>query len=247
MQLDRQTSLGSLVDVAATTQPRPNDGAGAPHPLTPRPLLLDGFLSSVECSHILRELQFTLWRPSMAYQMQVDGSYRNELNRTFRVSETALEEWFTDELTTTIKEVEQRLQRMFEFDLSHLEAWQATSYARDGFVDYHVDAGYWDGHPDGDRILTFLIYLTTPRKGGNTHFRALDVEVTGKAGRLVVWNNLFPDGRSDHRMIHAGTPLLEGDKTTLVTWLRQNECRDKMESRQRRDRERLGRLSGDVV
>jgi len=191
----------------------------------PRPLCLDGFLSNGECSSILRELEFTLWRPSLTYQKQEDGEYRDVLNVPFRVSETAYQEWFSDELNAQLAQIEKRLQTLIDFDSSYLEPWQATSYALNGHFNYHLDAGYWENHFAGDRILTFLIYLTTPKKGGSTHFRALDIDIRAKAGRLVVWNNLFPDGGCDHRMTHSGAPLLEGEKTTLVTWMRQKPCR----------------------
>jgi hypothetical protein len=57
-----------------------------------------------------------------------------------------------------------------------------------------LDAGYWDDHYAGDRILTFLLYLRTSLKGGGTYFRALDTYVDARAGRLLVWENLFPNG-----------------------------------------------------
>ena len=85
----------------------------------------------------------------------------------------------------------------------------------DGKFDYHLDVGYWGTHYAGERILTFLLYLNTPLKGGGTHFRALDVNVESKAGRLLVWDNLFPNGNSNHRMIHSATPLLKGKRLPL--------------------------------
>jgi hypothetical protein len=203
----------------ALTLPRPT----MPEP--PRPVCIDAFLSTAECSQILWELQFALWRPSLAYQRQPSGSYQNALNPSFRVSLTAFEQWFTDELKTVITQIESRLQTLFAFEPSHLEEWQATSYAKNGYVDYHLDSGYWEGYFAGERMFTFLIYLTNPTKGGSTHFRALDLDIPGKAGRLVAWHNLFESGTPDHRMIHSGTPLVDGDKTTLVTWVRQKPYR----------------------
>ena len=86
------------------------------------------------------------------------------LNPSFRTSETAVEDWFSDQLKAILAGVEKRLKRLVAFDRSHLEYWQATLYARNGHVDYHLDSGYWEGHWAGDRILTFLIDLTTPTK-----------------------------------------------------------------------------------
>jgi hypothetical protein len=127
------------------------------------------------------------------YQRQADGSYLNRLT-LFRVSGTAHEEWFSSELKAILRRVEKRLHRLFGADPAHLESWQATNYCRQGKFDYHLDAGYWDDHYAGDRILTFLLYLRTSLKGGGTYFRALDTYVDARAGRLLVWENLFPNG-----------------------------------------------------
>lgn len=185
---------------------------------------IDGFVSEAKCRDMLEELNYVAWQPSLTYRKQADGSRRNELTE-HRLSETAHQEWFTGRLNTMLRQIEMRLQRLFLLDRANLEYWQATNYPRQGRFDYHLDAGYWGTHYAGERTLTFLLYLNTPLKGGGTHFRALDVNVESKAGRLLVWDNLFPNGNSNHRMIHSATPLLSGKKTTLVTWQRQKRFR----------------------
>jgi prolyl 4-hydroxylase len=187
-------------------------------------VVIDSFLSEPECNRILKQLKLIPWQPSLTYRQQEDGIYRNVLSG-FRTSETAHEEWFGRELKFALKEIETRLRALFDLQIANLEPWQATDYSRLGKFDYHLDAGYWDGHYAGDRILTFLLYLTTPIKGGGTHFRALDVHVEAKSGRLLVWNNLFTNGQCNHGMVHSGTPLIKGSKTTLATWLRQRAYR----------------------
>jgi prolyl 4-hydroxylase len=188
-------------------------------------LTIDDFLSAEECRWLLYELQFSLWRPSLTYMQQENGVRRDVLS-PLRVSETAQQRFFTDEMQEKTTELETRLQRWVELEACNLESWQATDYPLGGNFYYHMDSGYWDAHYAGDRIYTFLLYLTTPEKGGGTDFRALGRSVEAKAGRLVIWNNLFANGDSNHRMIHSGMPLLKGKKTTLVTWLRQKKFRE---------------------
>jgi prolyl 4-hydroxylase len=187
-------------------------------------VVYDNFLSATECQLILDELTVAYWQPSLTYQKQPDGDYLNVLT-PFRVSDTAHEEWFSGKLEAMLRRVESRIQKRFGVAPSHLEQWQATDYCRNGKFDYHLDAGYWGKHFAGERLHTFLLYLNTPQKGGGTHFRALDAYVDAKAGRLLIWNNLFPDGECDARMIHSSAPLLRGKKTTLVTWQRQKTFR----------------------
>jgi hypothetical protein len=187
--------------------------------------VIDDFLSAQECRWLLFELQFALWRPSLTYLQHEDGVRRDVLS-PLRVSETAQQRFFTDEMQEKISEIEARLRQLMGLDTRNLESWQATDYPIGGKFYYHMDSGYWDSHYAGDRIYTFLFYLTTPDRGGGTHFRALDKRITAKAGRLVIWNNLFANGDSNHRMIHSSMPLLRGKKTTLVTWLRQKKFRE---------------------
>jgi prolyl 4-hydroxylase len=203
--------------------------------LTSEIFFIDGFLSGEECGNILEELELAPWQPSLTYRKQEDGVYRNELS-SLRVSETAYQDFFTGKLKATMRRIEKRLQKIVELDTSHLEYWQATTYPRKGEFYYHLDSGYWDDHYAGDRRLTFLLYLNTPLKGGGTHFRALDVYVEATAGRLLVWDNLFPSGDCNHRMIHSSVPLLKGKKTTLVTWQRQKKFRDQDGLSQRRSK-----------
>lgn len=186
--------------------------------------VVDRFLTDHECSVIHHELQFAYWRPSLTYQRRGDGTYRHVLAGT-RVSETAHQDWFSPALTGILADVETRLAALFGAEPSHLEWWQATTYGVGGKFDPHLDAGYWDDHPAGDRTRSFVLYLNTPGAGGATEFRALDLSVEAVAGRLLTWRNLFPDGRPNHGMIHAGTPVREGHKSTLVTWHRQRRFR----------------------
>lgn len=188
-------------------------------------LEIDGFLSPTECRWILNELKYACWRPSLTYMEQADGVRRDVLS-PLRVSETAQQSLLTDDMLEKLVEIERRMSGVVEMDTSHLETWQATDYPPGGNFYYHMDSGYWDTHPAGDRIYTFLLYLTTPERGGGTDFRALGRRVRAKAGKLVVWNNLFANGDSNHRMIHSSMPLLKGRKTTLVTWLRQKRFRE---------------------
>jgi prolyl 4-hydroxylase len=194
---------------------------------------IDEFLSEDECTNILDELEVAFWQPSLTYMKQKDHTYRDVLS-PYRMSETAHQEWFSPQLNAMLRRIEKRLQTLFDLDTANLEYWQATNYPRKGKFDYHLDAGYWSEHHAGERILTFLLYLNTPLKGGGTHFRALDVNVEGRSGRLLVWDNLFPNGNSNHSMIHSATPLLIGKKTTLVTWQRQKTFRTQKDPIQRR-------------
>jgi prolyl 4-hydroxylase len=177
---------------------------------------VDGFLRETQCHAIIEELDFALWRPSGV--AEYDGP---RVRSSFRLSETTTGRWFSTSLRRTMRAIDRRIERLVPRFVQRREEWQATRYGVGGKFDYHFDGGQWVENPSGDREHTVLLYLDTPRRGGGTHFKELDVEITPKAGRLVAWRNLDADGKRDDAMLHAALPLLAGKKTVLVTWVRE--------------------------
>jgi len=189
--------------------------------LLPREVfVLDSFVSEEMCGQILEELTVSYWHSSTVLRLR-QGRHYSEVREHFRASVTAEQCWFGPKLVRIINRIEKRLAILLPCDPRRLEFWQATRYETGGHFDYHIDGGRWKRSAAGDRIRSYLIYLDAPQKGGETHFRALDVTVAPKPGRLVVWENLLPSGQCDHAMIHAGIEVQEGTKTTLVTWERE--------------------------
>lgn len=181
---------------------------------------IDGFLSPSQCARALEDLDFAHWRPSgVTDHHPLRGAVTKRSPQ--RVSESTTDRWFSPALRRMMRGVDQRLDALVPHFIGRREAWQATRYARGGKFDYHYDGGQWDLDPAGDRVYTTLLYLEGPRRGGSTHFRELDVDVSATPGRLVVWRNLTAGFRRDSRMLHAGMPVLAGSKTVLVTWVRQ--------------------------
>jgi hypothetical protein len=76
------------------------------------PVVVDDFLSEQECERIRTELDFTFWRPSLTYQRQPDDVYRHVLTDP-RVSDTAHQDLFSNELLELLGEVEARLRASF--------------------------------------------------------------------------------------------------------------------------------------
>ncbi len=70
------------------------------------------------------------------------------------------------------------------------------------------------------RIATALLYLNDDYEGGETHFPELDVTVRGQVGDLLIFHNLDADGMPDSRMIHAGLPIVAGEKWLATRWIR---------------------------
>ncbi len=182
---------------------------------------IDGFVPASMCTTILEELEYSFWKHSTVIDPRI---HKSHLSST-RISKSADQELFTDTLIEVVKKIEDDITSLFDVNPNRLEQWQATKYVKNGKFDYHYDSGAWGEHYAGERKKTYLLYLNTPKKGGATHFKNLDIKVKPKQGRLLVWDNLLPDGNCNCNMLHAGLPIINGKKTTLVTWERQKQIR----------------------
>lgn len=189
---------------------------------TDRLFWLDGFLRPAQCESILSELEFAFWERSKLYLKDAGGRYQH-VHSDERISSTTSERWFSSPLRRVVATIDRHISKKIPEVLTHREEWQATKYGKKGRFNYHFDSGYFADEAAGERTYTLLIYLDTPRRGGATRFPHLDIDVKSVAGRLVVWRNLTDEGLRDPDMLHASIPILEGRKTTLVTWVRQRE------------------------
>jgi prolyl 4-hydroxylase len=64
----------------------------------------------------------------------------------------------------------------------------------------------------GQRMITFLLYLNDDYQGGETTFPELGLVNRGTTGSGLYFINAYPDLRPDRRMLHTGSPPLQGEK-----------------------------------
>lgn len=73
---------------------------------------------------------------------------------------------------------------------------------------------------DGQRVITFLIYLNGGYTGGQTDFPLLGISHRGGCGQALSFANALPDGSADTRALHAGRAPLSGEKWVLSQFVR---------------------------
>ena len=99
----------------------------------------------------------------------------------------------------------------------------------DSFVKYLKDSIYTNQFYEksmasgGQRKFTALVYLNDNFSGGETNFSKLNKKIKPETGKLVYWNNLDENGDTNLNMIHAGMPVLDGQKWVLVVYIREKK------------------------
>jgi prolyl 4-hydroxylase len=72
----------------------------------------------------------------------------------------------------------------------------------------------------GQRVITFLLYLNDDYEGGETAFPELGISHKGKAGEGMYFVNALQDGSPDIRTLHAGQPPTSGEKWIVSQFIR---------------------------
>lgn len=93
-----------------------------------------------------------------------------------------------------------------------------------------VDPSISDDYPaeiarNGQRLITFIIYLNDDYDGGETAFPKLGFEHKGRRGGGIYFVNALPDLSPDMRMVHAGRPTTRGEKWIVTQFIRDRPMR----------------------
>jgi hypothetical protein len=72
----------------------------------------------------------------------------------------------------------------------------------------------------GQRTITFLLYLNEDYEGGETTFPELGLIHKGTRGEGLYFINSHEDGRPDTSMVHTGSPPLAGEKWIVSQFIR---------------------------
>ncbi len=182
--------------------------------------LLEGLLTEAECSELI-----ALARPRLQRAMTVDTDGRHQVDER-RTSEGM---FFGLAEVPLVGRIEQRLATLLGVPASHGEGLQILHYLPGQEYEPHHD--WFDpAQPGfasitavgGQRIASVVIYLNSPKLGGGTAFPELGLTITARAGSAVY----FAYEGGDLSSLHAGLPVLEGEKWIATKWLRERPYRN---------------------
>tara|TARA_Y100000389_G_C17322024_1_gene443600 strand:- start:126 stop:863 length:738 start_codon:yes stop_codon:yes gene_type:complete len=181
--------------------------------------ILENFLNHKECDEIIRI--------SNKYFKQSGLTIHKE---KFRTSSTAhlLDMKNNKEDYDFIQFINDKICKCVNINDTYSESIQITKYEVGQEFKHHHDfftpnTEEYDNHTliQGNRTLTFMIYLNDTEEGGETSFSKLKKSFKPKKGKAIIWNNLNDDKTCNYNTEHAGMPIIKGTKYIITKWFRE--------------------------
>ena len=142
----------------------------------------------------------------------------------FRTSETCE----LDPADPLVSKLAGKIAELTGIPADHGEPVQGQRYAPGQEFKPHTDtfnpggADYFIHCADqGQRTWTAMLYLNQPEDGGATRFRAIGKTIRPETGKLLLWNNLNPDGSPNEATLHQGMKVRKGSKYIVTLWFRE--------------------------
>lgn len=186
----------------------------------PHIVLLGNVLSDEECDALVAYCEPRLERSHVVNDS--DGTAQVHENRTSRGAMAHRGE------TELIARVEARLAELANWPVDHGEGLQIQHYGPGNQYRPHFD--WFDPalpgakriiEEGGQRLATFVLYLSDVEEGGGTTFPVIGLDVLPKKGSAVFFHNTDPQQQPDRRTLHAGSPVISGVKVIANKWLRE--------------------------
>ncbi|KAK2884378.1 prolyl 4-hydroxylase subunit alpha-1-like isoform X1 [Channa argus] len=140
----------------------------------------------------------------------------------YRISKSA---WLGAFEHPVVDKINQMIEDVTGLDVTTAEDLQVANYGVGGQYEPHFDFARKD-EPDafeelgtGNRIATWLLYMSDVQAGGATVFTDVGAAVLPKKGTAVFWYNLYPSGEGDYSTRHAACPVLVGNKWVSNKWI----------------------------
>lgn len=215
-ELLSQAGIRSVTDIDAWLSPP--DFRAIHH--DPRAAACKNFIEPAWCRHLMTLAQPQL-KPAMVYDFR-QRSLRLDPMRTNR--NAALSVTDSDFIVQLIRA---RIALTANVPACHLEPPEILHYAPGEQYRLHVDFFHLSVphfaeivREQGQRIMTFLLYLNEDYAGGETDFPKLGMKFRGEPGEAMLFENVDANGEGDMRTAHSGSPVKTGNKWLFSQWIR---------------------------
>lgn len=188
-------------------------------------LVLD-FIADKEIDYIVKTSQDHLYTTPYSVSGKTEYASKYRLSKVHYINE--MQDAEARKISDRIEMLTGFVLRNTKFDS---ENYQVMNYGLGGKISSHCDSRSGNhaakserGHQfGGPRIMTFMMYLTSVRSGGQTVFPNLGLSVRPVKGSALFWFNFKATGDYDERTIeHLGCPVIWGNKWIANKWIKFN-------------------------
>lgn len=186
---------------------------------SPRVRVFEKFATPDECDWLI-ERGRTLLGPAQVYHNTGAELQRHEGRSN---SEASFEMEASDAVLSVIHD---RIARASGVPIEHFEVGKLLHYKPGETFTRHSDflqpGGGMDAEIEarGQRVATFLTYLSDDYDGGETEFTEVGFKFKARKGDALMFLNVDSSGVPDPMSMHAGVPTTRGEKWVLSLWLR---------------------------
>ncbi|CAL1543171.1 unnamed protein product [Lymnaea stagnalis] len=140
----------------------------------------------------------------------------------YRISKSA---WLKGEEHPVVEKLNKRMEAITGLDMDTAEELQIANYGLGGHYEPHFDFARKEEKDafkslgTGNRIATFLNYMSDVEAGGATVFPYVGLKLFPKKGNAAFWYNLYRNGEGIYNTRHAACPVLVGTKWVANKWI----------------------------
>lgn len=186
----------------------------------PTVVVFDSLMSAEECDQLI-----ALSHGKMQQSKVVDEVTGQE---TLHDERTSLGTFFRFCETDFIAMLDRRIAEVMHWPAENGEGLQILNYKPGGEYKPHFDYFPYDQAGSkrhlavgGQRVSTLVIYLNDVDQGGETDFPEIGLSVVPKKGSGVYFEYCNSKGEIDPQTLHAGLPVVKGEKWIATKWMRQ--------------------------
>jgi prolyl 4-hydroxylase len=136
--------------------------------------------------------------------------------------------WYQRAEDPFIEKLDRRIASLMNWPVENGEGLQILHYGMTGEYRAHFD--YFP--PDqpgsavhtaqgGQRVATLVVYLNDVPDGGETTFPEAGLSVAARQGGAVYFRYMNAQRQLDPLTLHAGAPVVDGDKWIMTKWVRE--------------------------
>ncbi|KAM3875103.1 prolyl 4-hydroxylase subunit alpha-3 [Diretmus argenteus] len=184
--------------------------------LQPYVVLYHNFITHTEAEDIKLFAQ-----PGLRRSVVATGE--KQATADYRISKSA---WLKGLAHSITGQLDQRISMLTGLNVQppYGEYLQVVNYGIGGHYEPHFDHATAPSSPlfklnTGNRVATFMIYLSSVEAGGSTAFIYANFSVPVVENAAIFWWNLHRNGQGDGDTLHAGCPVLVGDKWVANKWI----------------------------